>query len=188
MINILYAGAVSACFELDNSSPYYCENEYAVLLNGKEVLKGNTNVFSLFSLKPNTEYKLEVSGQPAVTFTTAKEKCAVNVKDFGAVGDGEHDDTTNIQTAISCLPAGGRLFFPEGTYSTAPLTLKSHIVLELSEKAVLLGNTDPGRYPVIPGALTDIETGELVEMGTWEGTPYQCTKPCSLQNMRKTFR
>lgn len=169
MINILYAGTVSACFELDNDSPYYSGSEYAVSLNGKEVLKGNTNVFSLFSLKPDTEYKLEVSGQDAVTFTTAKEKCAVSVKDFGAVGDGVHDDTANIQTAVSCLPAGGRLFFPEGVYSTAPITLKSHIVIELSEKAVLLGNTEPSRYPVIPGALTDIETGELVEMGTWEG-------------------
>ncbi|MCM1298961.1 MAG: glycoside hydrolase family 28 protein, partial [[Eubacterium] siraeum] len=149
MISVLYAGAVSACFELDNGSPYYSENEYTVLLNGKEVLKGRTNVFSLFSLKPNTEYKLEVSGQPEKIFTTAKEKCAVNVRDFGAVGDGEHDDTVNIQTAISCLPAGGRLFFPEGKYSTAPLTLKSHIVIELAENAVLLGSTDTSRYPVI---------------------------------------
>lgn len=169
MVNILYAGAVSACFELDNGSPYYNESEYSVMLNGKEVFKGNTNVFSLFSLKPNTEYRLKVSEQPEITFTTAKEACGVNVKDFGAVGDGRHDDTLNIQTAINCLPAGGRLFFPEGTYSTAPLTLKSHIVIELSENAVLLGNTDTERYPVIPGALTDIETGELIQFGTWEG-------------------
>lgn len=169
MINILYAGSVSACFELENDLPYYSEKEYSVLLDGKEVLRGNTNVFSLFSLKPDTEYKLEVSGEDALTFTTAKETCAVNVRDFGACGDGEHDDTTAIQTAINCLPAGGRLFFPEGKYSTAPLNLKSHIVIELSEGAVLLGNTDPERYPVIPGALVDIETGEPVQLGTWEG-------------------
>lgn len=169
MINVLFAGTVSACFELDNNSPYYRGKEYTVSLNGKEVLKGNTNVFSLFSLKPGTEYKVEVSGEGDVTFTTAKEKCGVNVKDFGAVGDGKHDDTANIQTAISCLPAGGRLFFPAGTYSISPLTLKSHIVLELAKGAILLGNTNPSRYPVVPGALKDIETGELVEMGTWEG-------------------
>ncbi|MDE6731819.1 MAG: glycoside hydrolase family 28 protein [Oscillospiraceae bacterium] len=169
MINILYAGSVSACFELENDFPYYSENEYTVSLDGREVLRGNTNVFSLFSLKPNTEYKLEVSGQDALTFKTAGETCAVNVRDFGAVGDGEHDDTTAIQTAINCLPAGGRLFFPDGKYSTAPLNLKSHILLELSEGAVLLGSTDESRYPVVPGALNDIETGELVQLGTWEG-------------------
>ncbi len=169
MINILYAGSVSACFELENRSPYYCEKEYSVSLNGSDVLRGNTNVFSLFSLKPNTEYKLEVSGEDALTFKTAGETCSINVRDFGAVGDGEHDDTTAIQTAINCLPAGGRLFFPEGKYSTAPLNLKSHILLELSEGAVLLGSTDESRYPVVPGALCDIETGELVQLGTWEG-------------------
>ena len=50
MINVLYVGSVSACFELENNLPYYCENEYTVTLDGTEVLTANTNVFSLFSL------------------------------------------------------------------------------------------------------------------------------------------
>lgn len=169
MINILYAGTVSACFEIDNTLPYYCGGEYTVKLDGKEMLKSNTNVFSLFSLKPSTEYTLEVTGHDAVKFKTASETCAVNVKDFGALGDGVHDDTVNIQSAINCLPAGGRLFFPEGTYNTAPLCLKSHITLDISEGAVLLGLTDTERYPVIPGAVVDIVTGEEIHCGTWEG-------------------
>ncbi|MBD5115387.1 MAG: glycoside hydrolase family 28 protein [Ruminococcaceae bacterium] len=169
MINILFVGSVSACFELENRSAYYNDTEYKVSLDGKELFSARTNVFSLFGLKPDREYTLEASGHGIVKFTTAKETCAVNVKDFGAVGDGEHDDTISIQTAINCLPCGGRLYFPEGRYSTAPLNLKSHIVIELSEKAVLLGVTDTERYPVIPGALTDIESGELIQLGTWEG-------------------
>ena len=52
MINVLYVGSVSACFELDNNLPYYCGSEYTVKLDGAEVLKSETNVFSLFSLKP----------------------------------------------------------------------------------------------------------------------------------------
>lgn len=41
----------------------------------------------------------------------------VSVKDFGAVGDGVADDTTEIQAAIDALPAGGgTVFFPAGTY------------------------------------------------------------------------
>lgn len=169
MINILYVGSVSACFELENNFAYYNDTEYKVTLDGREMFSANTNVFSLFDLKPDREYILEVSGHGIVKFTTAKETCAVNVKDFGAAGDGEHDDTVNIQTAINCLPRGGRLYFPEGRYSTAPLNLKSHMVIELSEGAVLLGSTDTARYPVIPGAVTDIESGELVQLGTWEG-------------------
>lgn len=169
MINQLYIGSVSACFELENFSPYYSEGEYSVSLDGKALFTANTNVFSLFSLEPGREYLLEVSGQEPMRFVTAAEACAVNVRDFGAAGDGVHDDTAAIQTAVNCLPPGGRLYFPEGTYSTAPINLKSHITLELSENAVLLGVTDEGRYPVIPGELTDIGNGETVPFGTWEG-------------------
>lgn len=169
MINKLYIGATSACFELENDSPYYSGHEYTVTLNGETKLSGNTNVFSLFSLKPDTEYALGVTGEEPITFTTAGETCAVNVKDFGAKGDGVADDTLSIQTAINCLPAGGRLYFPDGVYNTAPINLKSHIALELSENAVLLGLTDTSRYPVIPGVLSDIETGEDIPFGTWEG-------------------
>ena len=171
MVNVLYAGTVSACFELENTLPYYCDSEYTVKLDGKEMYKGKTNVFSLFSLTPGKEYTVEVTGHDAVKFTTAKETCAVNVKDFGAKGDGIHDDTINIQTAINCLPVGGRLFFPEGTYNTAPLCLKSHITLDLAEKAVLLGLTDMDRYPVVPGCVTDIVTGDEVHTGGFEGNP-----------------
>lgn len=49
----------------------------------------------------------------------------VNVKDFGAVGDGVHDDTVAIQAAISSLEnSGGTVFFPLGTYIvSSPINL-----------------------------------------------------------------
>lgn len=40
----------------------------------------------------------------------------INVKDFGATGDGTTDDTAAIETAIASVTSGGTLYFPFGTY------------------------------------------------------------------------
>jgi polygalacturonase len=40
----------------------------------------------------------------------------VNVKQFGAKGDGVTDDTSAIRTAISTSPNGSKILFPPGTY------------------------------------------------------------------------
>jgi hypothetical protein len=39
-----------------------------------------------------------------------------SVKSFGATGDGKHDDTHAIRTAIAATPSGGTVWFPPGTY------------------------------------------------------------------------
>jgi hypothetical protein len=41
---------------------------------------------------------------------------AINVKSYGAKGDGTSDDTTSIQNAINVSPVGSTIFFPAGTY------------------------------------------------------------------------
>jgi hypothetical protein len=40
----------------------------------------------------------------------------INVKSLGAFGDGVHDDTAAIQSAISCVANGNYIYFPSGTY------------------------------------------------------------------------
>lgn len=170
MLKTLYVSSSTACFEWKNELPYYAEQEYTIYLDGKEVLTSNTNVFSLFSLKPNTTYKLTSStGIGTITFTTAKDTRTVNVKDFGARGDGKTLDTLAIQTAINCLPKGAKLHFPAGDYLTAPICLKSHMTLELTQGARILGATDTALYPVIPAHTVDMDSSEEIEFGTWEG-------------------
>lgn len=171
MINTLFIGSSSACFELGGDAPYYAEKEYDVYLDGKKIYTEKRNVFSLFGLLPDTEYTAAANGEK-IKFRTKAETCALCVRDFGAAGDGVTDDTSRIEAAIARLPEGGRLIFPTGTYLTRPITLKSRMTLELEENAVLLGVTDSSLYPVIPAEAVDPKTKKTMITGTWEGNAH----------------
>ena len=174
MFNLIYCGATSACFELENPSPYYAPMPYTVALNGKKAIESDRNVFSLYGLRPGERYEVEVSmGERTMrrAFTTPGESCALSAKDFGAMGDGQTDDTAAIQRAILLLPEGGRLFLPAGTYRTGPILLKSHMTLELDADAVLLGLTDKAAYPVLPATARNLDDGGDAHFGAFEGLP-----------------
>ena len=177
-LKTLFIGASSACFELENDEPYYAPEKFKVLLNSQEQYECESNVFSLYALRPDTEYSVEVRGgtlHGALSFRTRAERCAIDVRSFGAKGDGLHDDTAAIQTAISYLPPNGRLVFPAGTYLSRPLILKSHITLELCEGATLLGWQRREDYPIVPGVVAALD-GEELHFGGFEGnamTMYQ---------------
>lgn len=173
MIKTLLLTSTSAAFEWQNGEAYYSPKEYKVYLDGVEVMEGRTNVFSLFGLSPATSYTLTADGfDGELHFSTEAESCAVSLLEFGAVGDGVTDNTTVIQTAINCLPEGGRLFIPRGVYLTAPLNIKSNITIELDEGATLLGTPDRSRYPIIPGAVSNLNGGD-VHFGGWESVAVQ---------------
>ncbi len=55
-----------------------------------------------------------------------KTKLPLNVKDYGAVGDGTADDTAAIQAALDAVPTGGRaVYIPAGRYRiTSTLLIK----------------------------------------------------------------
>ena len=173
MINILFRGSTSACFEIESGTRHYAEGPYTVYVDGQERLSADTNVFSVFGLTPRTAYTLELryasGASDTAAFETAGETWAVSVRDFGALGDGVHEDTQSIQAAINSLPEGGRLFFPEGTYLTLPLALKSHITLELARGATILGSPERARYPIITGTAHDLSTGGEIPLASFEG-------------------
>jgi hypothetical protein len=58
----------------------------------------------------------------------------INVKAFGAKGDGQNDDTQAIYSAIEALPpSGGTVFLPAGTYLTTGLVLADRKVMLVGE-------------------------------------------------------
>jgi polygalacturonase len=74
----------------------------------------------------------------------------INIRDFGAVGDGCTHDMAAIQSALdACGGAGGGIVVvPPGRYLTGSLVFHSHIKLQLNDGAVILGSIDPQDYPV----------------------------------------
>lgn len=71
----------------------------------------------------------------------AARRVGVNVKGLGAIGDGRHDDTFAIQTAIDSASVlqNGYVFFPNGTYSVSTLVIKSS--LKGNKNTVLKNNS-----------------------------------------------
>ncbi len=70
---------------------------------------------------------------------------------YGAKADGTTKDTGALQHAIDECSAqgGGTVRLSAGTFLTAPLTLKSHVTLDIAPGATLLGSQDRRDYPPV---------------------------------------
>ena len=174
----IYTSARSCTVLLDPQGDYEARDVRRLQLNGRDLGEEKRSVCSLIDLWPDTDYTLVsfVNGEKEdeLVFHTEGETCTLNVRRFGAKGDGAQDDTPALQAAILCCPAGGRVLVPAGNYRTGPLFLKSHMTLELQKDANLSLITDRARFPILPGMTrTTDEQGEYL-LGTWEGNPLDC--------------
>lgn len=156
-VRCLWTGARSAAIEIVDGGRYETNAGYDCYLNHKFCTSVSTAVVNLFHLLPDTEYTLDIreTGREetsgTVFFRTFPEYVTLNVRAFGAVGDGIHEDTASLQAAILACPPNSRVLVPAGTYLTGPLFLKSDLNLELAKGATLKALTDPERYPLLPG-------------------------------------
>lgn len=84
----------------------------------------------------------------------------VNLRDFGAVGDGSSLCTDAFRKAIEALSAkgGGRLTVPQGVWFTGPIVLKSNINLHLEKGAIILFSPDDALYPLIHTSFEGLDT------------------------------
>ncbi len=174
-IRKLFVSARSATLELPDGGLYNTVKPYRVLVNGQEWPQAETVVHTLYGLWPDTDYTVTIQGEDGeeahIAFRTERESFTLNVRRFGALGDGEHDDTAAIQAAIACCPENGRVLIPAGCYKVGPLFLKSHVRIEIQKGATLLLETDRSRFPILPGMTRSTDETADYNLGSWEGNP-----------------
>lgn len=167
--------ARSAVIEIADGGKYFARAAYRVRVNGTEVLTADKTIVSLYDLKPDSDYTVEVfvggSKKGGVKLRTAHEFVTLDVRRFGAKGDGVQDDTHAIQAAVLACPGDSRVLIPAGTYRITSLFLKSHTRIELAEGAELKAFTDREKFPVFPGMIESYDEEEQYNLGSWEGNP-----------------
>jgi polygalacturonase len=86
----------------------------------------------------------------AVLIPLSLRSATFNVRDFGAVADGQHKDTAAFAKAVAAATkaGGGTIVVPPGRYLMGAIELQSHMTLEVESGAVLLGSPDPADYPL----------------------------------------
>lgn len=94
--------------------------------------KGSINIFIVLFIFAVGVYLGNVFFQPETSVAMDTPPTAqVNVKDFGALGNGINDDSAAIQRAIDSLGAqGGIVLVPKGVYLCNNIKLKSNISFE----------------------------------------------------------
>ena len=155
--NVIWRNARAAVIELDDGGYFTCADTWEIFVNDEPAGTTNTVETYVDGLTPGKRNLVRfVCGERelSVGVTTPAEPFTINVRDCGAKGDAEHDDTTNIQAAIMACPKGGRVLIPAGSYRIKSLFLKSNINIELAEGAVLLARHDRAALAYIPGTVT----------------------------------
>ena len=106
------------------------------------------------SLYDNLPFQMERVTAPSIPSTV------VNVRDFGAIGDGSSLCTDAFAKAIEALSAkgGGMLVVPQGVWFTGPIVLKSNINLHLERGAVILFSPDLDIYHIINMSFEGLDT------------------------------
>jgi polygalacturonase len=178
-----------------SSDPATRSREYCIYQDNVKIGAARIRTFTVRGLSPAKSYRFSVrlaegGGDPpaeekAITVTTRTIGRIVNVRDFGAKGDGSSGDGRAIQKAIDSCPDNAIVRIPAGKYAVEHVELKSNMTLELEKGAVLSfsGYREGMRYPATkallpgpdgeisyeaPSLITGLNVHNVVIMG--EGT------------------
>ena len=176
-VSVIFQTARCITLEIQDGSIYEAEKEREIYVNRSLNQRTKRTIVSIYDLKPDTDYEILVKddqGEETVSVHTDREFVTLNVRDFGAKGDGIQDDTHFIQAAIMSCPKESRVLIPEGTYRITSLFLKDDIRIELAKGATLLGETSRAKFAVLKGIIDSYDETQEYNLGTWEGNPLDC--------------
>lgn len=127
-----------------------------------------------FSLQKENRYKKYTENLPfnmSEIIPPVFPNITINIKDFGAKGDGKTLCTSSFINAINTLSerGGGKLIIPPGIWFTGPIELKSNINLHLETGAIIQFSGEDKLYPIIKTSYEGLDA-------------YRCQSPLSALN------
>ncbi len=93
---------------------------------------------------------LASAGATLIPVSSRAAGVTLNVRDFGAAGDGTAKDTLAVQQALdrAAMLGGGEVLVPAGSYLIGAIRIGSNTTLNLDAGAVLQGSPDLADYPL----------------------------------------
>ena len=129
------------------------------------------NENGIYNANSEDIYKDIEFDMPKVNIPTFNDY-SVNIKDFGAIPDGQTLNTDAFAKAINDVynHGGGKVIIPRGIWLTGPIELKSNINLHAEQGALVLFSGDFNLYPLIETSFEGLNT-------------YRCTSPIFARNV-----
>ena len=177
MVDVLTVTPFGAVFEIQSQSPYFCANgEFEIFLNGKLYTKSSKNVVTLMGLVPDTYYDAQVKGyfpdaDINFSFETLRPDYVINVRSYGAKGDGITNDSAAVNLALYAAPKNSTVYFPKGSYLVHQILLKSGVDIYLEKDAFVFQSTNRKELAIIKGYERSYDHIDAEVNSSWEGHP-----------------
>ena len=176
VIKLLCRTAKTITFQIVNDKCFYLGENAEIYVNGEKEKITEKNINTVYDLIPDKEYTIYVMNSTGrsneLKMRTKKAASVLDIREFGAVGDGKTLNTQAIQTAIYSAPENSVIEIPEGDYLTGPVLLKSSITINIAKNARLTALKEREKYPILPKSIS--RSDKTVYLGSWEGEPDAC--------------
>ena len=175
-IELLCKTARTITFKIVNDKCFYLDEDAEVYVNGEREFVTLKNVNTVHNLEPDKKYVIYLKNSDGessrLEVKTESASFVLDIRDFGAVGDGKTMNTMAIQTAIYSAPENSVIEIPEGEYLTGPVFLKSNLTINIAKNAKLTAVKEREKYPILPGSIS--RNDKTFYVGSWEGEPADC--------------